>query len=528
MPGRRSRTNPWITVAILVALLAGAGYGWWRTEGDGAGPSGPGPAVPGGGNPAPGAGPDPADEPAVPDPAPAPGGEGAAAANPLWPFIQPVDLTAGAGLLPRPVAMESEGTAGILAVDGDALWFAGAAGDPVRVFQLPPGHRWASPVVPSPAGDAVAFLTRAEAGTPYLWVVHSDLTSTPHPVPRGLDRPGSLAWAGPGTVVAGDPPFQLEIEPGRWSRLPGAGLIWAGPPSPTGRWWVYGAAAEEGGAGPDLYLVDHQGGARPLELAGGEQPALPGPWLAEDRFLAALGEPVQPGEPGERAGPAGAGPGPGGGAGAGSPAGSAAGSGTAPAPGSTGSAGEPAAGPAGGPAAAPVVQQLVVVDAGTGEKSTLFDAPPGERWQVVAASPGGRWVVLAPVAGQGGWRLLDTVSGRTRDLPSGVAAAGAVWGGGTWLFYLAPDPAAGAGALRLVAHQLPSEEAEPETGEADVPLPGSWPTLRPQPAAVRRLLAVDPAAGVAWVELVPAGAAAPAAARWVLLEGRLEPVRGRH
>lgn len=175
-----------------------------------------------------------------------------------------------------------------------------------------------------------------------------------------------------------------------------------------------------------------------------------------------------------------------------------------------------------------MVQQLVVVDAGTGEKSTLFDAPPGERWQVVAASPGGRWVVLAPVAGQGGWRLLDTVSGRTRDLPSGVAAAGAVWGGGTWLFYLAPDPAAGAGALRLVAHQLPSEEAEPETGEADVPLPGSWPTLRPQPAAVRRLLAVDPAAGVAWVELVPAGAAAPAAARWVLLEGRLEPVRGRH
>lgn len=528
LPGRRFSANPWITLAILAALLAGAGYGWWRSEGGGLAPSGPGSTTPGDLSPGPAAGAGPEDEPAAPDPGGTGGQGGPAPANPLWPFIQPVDLTAGEGVVPRPVAMEAEGTAGILAVAGDRLWFAGTAGEPAAIFQLPPGHRWASPLAPSPDGGAVAFLTRAEAGTPYLWVVHSDLASTPYTVPDGLDRPGAIAWAGAGAVVVGDPPYQLDIESGRWSRLPGAGLVWTGPPSPGGRWWVYGAAAEEGGAGPGLYLVDHRrGGARPLDVGGdADLVAMPGPWLAEDRFLVALG----------RAG-------------------------------TRGSEGAGSSGGTGGDAvaAAPAVQQLMAVGAGTGRSHRLFDAGSGEAWIVLGASPGGRWVVLVPVSagagagvgsgsaaptggpgggsGDGGaagvgtsgpWRLLDTTTGAVQDLPAGLAEAGVAWaGGGTWLFYLVPEEAAGAGALRLAAKPLPGENQAEGSGtdgggfSTGGVAPDRWPGLRPSPAAIRRLLAVDLAAGVAWVELHPgASAGTSLAARWDLAAGRLEPLRG--
>ncbi|WP_460039381.1 hypothetical protein [Thermaerobacter litoralis] len=435
------------------------------------------------------------------------------------------------------MAMEAEGTTGILFASDNRLWFAGGSGDPATIFELPAGHRWVSPVVPSPDGSAVAFLTRAEAGTPYLWVVRSDLTSAPYTVPEGLGQPRRVAWAGEGAVVVGDPPYQLDVDSGRWVRLPGGELVLAGPPSPDGHWWVYGAAAEEGGAGPTLYLVDHrQGGARPLDVApDGDLVAMPGPWLAPDRFLVALGRATMPNKA----------------------AWSGKGDGETPA------------------AAAASLQALLAVEAGSGAAHRLFEARPDESLTVVGASPGGRWVVLAPSAtpqrepgvGQGNgastgstpagganaggpasgggavWRLLDTTTGSVRDLRAGLAAAGVAWdGGGEWLAYLVPEGTTG-GAVRMAAYHL-GEEDQPQTSDGvagesgsgtptgpenrETIAPERWPSVDPAPAAIRRLLAVDLAAGVAWVELVPGSShGAAVAARWDLAAGRLAPLTQR-
>ncbi|ADU50701.1 hypothetical protein Tmar_0580 [Thermaerobacter marianensis DSM 12885] len=516
MPRRRSPASPWITLAMLAALLTGAGYGWWRSGG-GPDAAGPGSTPAGDAAPAPGVdagqGTGLPGQPGIPagGGATGPAGEEAALANPLWPLIQPVDLAGGAEVRPRPVAMAAEGYGGVLGITGDRLWFAGPGEGPAEIFRLPPGHRWASPVVPAPDGSAVALLTRAEAGTPYLWVVQSDLTSTPHAVPDDLRRPATVAWAGPGAVVAGDPPYLLDVASGRWSRLPGGALTWSGPPSPGGRYWIYGAATEEGGTGATLYVVDRRrGGVRPLDLGGDPDLAvLPGPWVDEGRFLAALS------------------------AGAGSSGGTGAG------------------------AAAPV-RQVVAVDAGTGRWEAVFDGG-GADWNILGASPNGRWVVLAPGAdggAAGSWRLLDTTRGTLHEVAPGWAEPGVAWDARIeWLFYLAPG---GSGAVRLEGRRLPAGDggdggagaaalsglkgagngstdgtgggagngATSEGNTGQMVSPDSWPPVRPAPAGIRRLLAVDLAAAVAWVELNPGGpSAAPVVARWNLAEGRLEPLR---
>ena len=503
MSRRRSPGNPWITLAILAALLAGAGYGWWRSEGGSGLVPGAGSAPASDGAPGSPIEPSPADEPA----GPGAGGNSDSAppltgTNPLWPAIQPVDLT-GKTVVPRPSPMAAEGQTGVIGVSADRLVFTGPTGERVEIFRLPPGYRWAGPIVPSPDGDAVAFLTRAEAGTVYLWVVRSDLTSTPYALPAAIDRPSAVAWAAPDRVAVGDPPHVLATGSGRWSRLPGGELAWTGPPSPDGRRWVYSAGPEAGGGDGGLYIADWtQDGVRPLvlDLEGGSQVAIPGPWLGNDALLAGIAR---------------------------------------PAPGSTGGTGN-------SPEWA--LDQLVRVELPGGEARAIFDGG-ATAWHVVGTSPDGRWMVLAEALAQQGsaagatggasahgpaWRLLDVVTGQSFDLSSGLPEAGVAWDPeGRWLFYLANETG---GALRLKVWPLPAgPEApgapggEPDAGSGDEPAPSavpdwqSWPPLQGA-HPIRRLLAVDHHTAVAWVELQRDGDGDPPVAKWILPEGRLQRV----
>lgn len=524
---RPAAARPWITLAILLALVAGAGWAWWRSGAgtDPAAPSaGPTAGLPPGSDATDGARGQEPDE-GVGTPGVDARGTAAAdgAGNPLWPAVQPVDLSDGSAVQPRPVAMEAEGETGVLAVRGQRLRFVDPDGMATEIFRLPPGHRWASPVVPAPDGSAVAFLTRAEAGTPYLWVVRSDLTSTPYAVPEDVRRPATIAWAGPETLAVGDPPYLWQLESRRWSRLPGERLAWAGPPSPDGRSWAYGALGAEPGGGAHLYLVDlPRGEARPVDLASGRGAvALPGPWLDEGRFLAALvaGGPEAVGRTGEAPGP---------------------------------------------------VQRVVTVEVPTGRAEPVF-ADPGVPWRVLGASPDGRWLVLVPgagpgqpradggarsggPAGRGSWRLVDVTTREAIDLPAGLVQAGVAWdGGGRRLFYLV----AAGGSVRLEARSLGGRPgagssagqggapgspgtaeggADADGGASVAPAPApaaseTWPPVRTAPGAIRRLLGVDPGAGVAWVELQGdpdategSEGAEGRVARWLLTEGRLEPL----
>ena len=449
-----------MTLAILGAILAGAGYGWWRANlagspvGSPATPPHDSTAAPAGDRLPGGSG------PGARDGAAGPGEQGddrtgseLGAGSPLWPALQPIQLAAGGDVHPRPVLMPAEGRAGALVVQGDRLMFARPDGQASEVFRLPGGHRWASALAPSPRHDAVAFATRAEAGTLYLWVVQSDLDSTPYALPGEIRLPTAVAWADLRSLIVGDPPYRLDVEQGRWSRLPGTALLWAGSPSPGGLRAAYTARVAQGGTQRyRLYLFDAASGeATPAGLEGEGQVAYPGPWLDDDRLLVGLGPPPS---------------------------------------------GE-----------VPVIRRLGVLH-GPGGRFDPIELPTASgSWQAAGISPDGKWLVVAfrPDSAADGethpggtaWQLVDLATAEVRALPVQDRMADATWSAEDGrLYYLRP---AGGRAMELAALSVPGGTVS-VIGRVD-----------PGPATITRLLGVN--GDKAWLELQEPGSA-PVLAVW--------------
>lgn len=387
MMGWQLRWRPWVFAALgLVVIVAGL-LGWWNAgREERAVP--PGGAVTGEGGGAP--------------PVPGEGGGPPRAEAGTGHRESP---GAGGTVHPRPVTVGTEATTGVMMVHGERLLFVGASGAATEVFRLPEGHAWASNVAPSPSAGAVAFVSRAEAGTGYLWVLHSDLEFSPHPLPPAIRRPRAVTWAGEEAVLVGDPPHLFHVGADRWQRLPGDALAWPGMPSPGGRWAVYGAAPDGAGATRRVYVYDLQRGkAQVVEMDGA--PAYLGPWLDEGRLLVGLGEVPVPG----------------------------------------------------GPAA----RTLAVLEV---ERRALAGVLPAEGdgggWLLLGGSPDRRWAVAAPVARSGGargaWRLVDLQGLASRPLPVTGAVLDAAWSAeDNRLYYLR---AAGGAAVEVEALAVPGGAA---------------------------------------------------------------------
>lgn len=466
---RRRRFRPWLVAALGLAMVAAGLYGWWSAGRvrDAATPGGPVVQGPGGEEspPAGGGGTEPGDpRPASPE-EPGRGGPegGTQAGSPLWPVMEPFSPGPGTDVYPRPVMVGSELASGAMVVDGDRLLFVSAGGERSEVFRLPEGHAWASPLAPSPTVDAVAFITRAEAGTHYLWVLRSDLEYSPHALPEAIVTPGALAWAGDAGILAGDPPHFFDIRGERWSKLPGDVLVRPGPSSPDGHWVVY--TAREGRAGSEryrLYVRDlRRGSTRAVDVDAGVP--YPGPWLDEGRALVGLGDPPRAG--------------------------------------------------------APPVHSLAVLDVARGSLEALTAPSEGKAGLLpVGVSPDRGWAVVAPAAPAGtgdpspggAWRLIDLEQGTVRELGVRDAVVDAAWSvEDNRLYYLRP---AGGAAVEVLALSLPAGEVA-TIGRLD-----------PSPARIGRLLGVE--AGKLWLELQVTGEV-PALALWDADTGRLTPVTGQ-
>lgn len=389
MMGWQPRLRPWAFAALGLIVIAAGLLGWWNAgREERAVPQGG--AVTGEGAGAP----------------PVPGEDGGPHRAEAGTGHRESPGAGGPVVHPRPVTVGTEAATGAMMVRGERLVFVAASGAATEVFRLPEGHAWASNVAPSPSAGAVAFVTRAEAGTGYLWVLHSDLAFSPHPLPPAIREPRAVTWAGEEAVLVGDPPHLFRVDAARWQRLPGDALAWPGTPSPGGRWAVYGAGPDgAGGAARRLYVYDlHRGEARAVETDGAA--AYLGPWLDEGRLLVGLGEvPV-----------------------------------------------------AGGPAA----RTLAVLDV---ERQALAGVLPAAGddggWMLLGVSPDRRWAVAAPAArsgaARGPRRLVDLHGLASRPLPVAGAVLDAAWSAEDGrLYYLRP---AGGAAVEVAALPVPGGAA---------------------------------------------------------------------
>ncbi|HEY8394983.1 MAG TPA: hypothetical protein VIK92_09320 [Thermaerobacter sp.] len=432
---RQPRLRPWVALALGLVVFAAGLLGWWNAsrardatqERPGRGEAASGPAGPGGNGPR--------------------------------------RVEAGAAVHPRPVILGTEAAAGIMMVRGDRLLYVAGDGAVTEVFRLPEGHVWAGAVAPSPSAGAVAFVTRAEAGTGYLWVLRSDLEFSPYPLPDAIKVPRSVAWAGDEAVLVGDPPHLFLTGPERWRRLPGDALVRPGPPSPGGGRVVYGAREGRAGAGPyRLYAYDLQRGSA-RAIATGDAVPHPGPWVDEDRLLVGLGDP-------------------------------------------------PAA------TAVAAVRELALLDTDRQVLRKLVRAPRGGGgWLVLGISPDRKWAVVAPAPSSGrpggAWRLIDLQRLTSRQLPVADTVLDASWSAeDNRLYYLRPAGPRPEGnqAVEVVALTVPAAGAR-VVGSID-----------PSPARITRLLGTE--AGRLWLEL-QTGAGAPELALWDAATGRLIPVSGK-